>query len=346
MRGTDGALSVATSPSQKVLKIGIETTSRLLDQDIGPFSAHCISKMAADWGTAGLSTFVPTSHSQIYPSIDPTAVSLPKPFVACIVGASRGIGAGVAYAYAKASATGLVLASRRVLGLEFTAATCKMMKPAIDIEIAECDITSASSVSALADKTMQRFGRLDVVVVNSSYSGPVVLKLTDTDPATFQQASNVNYTGLFLCAKFLIPALLQARDGAKNFIAVSSNAAMIVRGPIANSQYCVSKLAQLKLMEHIHEQYREQGILSWSVHPGAVHSEMAAQTTPEVFKPHLTDSAELCGAFCVWLTSTATEKQWLCGRLLSAKYDVGELEARKDDIVAKDLLKLNLRLGL
>lgn len=260
----------------------------------------------------------------------------------CVVGASRGIGAGIARAYAKASAAGLVLASRRISGLEATAESCKEANPALDIEIVECDIPSAASVSSLAENIRARFGRLDVVVVNSGVSGPVVLKLTDTDPATFQQTSDVNYVGLFLCAKFLIPILLETKDGAKNFITVSSFAAMIVRGPIANAQYCVSKLAQLKLMEHVHEQYRGEGLLSWSVHPGAVNSEMAAETTPEIFRPYLTDSSELCGGFCVWLSSAGMTRDWLCGRLLSAKYDVHELEERKTEVLEKDLLKAKL----
>ncbi|KAM0717773.1 hypothetical protein Q7P37_006105 [Cladosporium fusiforme] len=296
----------------------------------------------SNWGTSDLNSFVPSSHSKIYPAIDPSSLILPKPFIVCIVGASRGIGAGIADAYAKASATGLVLASRRLSGLETTALECRKINSKIGIEVVECDITSAASVSALAEKAKERFGRLDAVIVNSGLSGPVVLKLTDTDPTTFQQTSDVNYQGLFLCAKYLIPLLLETPDGARNFITVSSFAALIIRGPIANAQYCVSKLAQLKLMEHIHEQYSEQGLLSWSVHPGAVNSEMAAETTPAVFRSFLTDEQGLCGAFCTWLTKGGREREWLCGRLISAKYDVAELEGRRDEIVERDLLKLRM----
>ncbi|KAM0704517.1 hypothetical protein Q7P35_008751 [Cladosporium inversicolor] len=297
--------------------------------------------MAADWGLGGLATFVPTSHVNVYPAIDPASVKLPQSSVVCVVGASRGIGAGIARAYAKASATHLVLASRRTSGLEATAASCKQLNPKVEIEIVECDITSASSVSELAKRIKARFGRLDVVVVNSGVSGPVVPRLIDTDPATFQQAIDVNYTGLFLSAKFLLPLLLGTQGGAKNFITVSSFAALIIRGPFVNAQYCVSKLAQLKLMEHIHEQYHDEGLLSWSVHPGSVDSELTA-VTPEPFKAYLTDSQELCGGFCVWLSSGGRGRAWLCGRLVNAKYDVSEMEARKDEVVEKDLLKLKM----
>jgi NAD(P)-dependent dehydrogenase (short-subunit alcohol dehydrogenase family) len=93
-----------------------------------------------------------------------------------------------------------VLASRRISGLEATAASCKQLNPNVEVEIVECGITSVSSVSKLAKRIKARFGRLDIVVVNSGVSGPVVPKLTDTDPATFQQAIDVNYTGPFLSA--------------------------------------------------------------------------------------------------------------------------------------------------
>lgn len=138
-----------------------------------------------------------------------------------------------------------------------------------------------------------------------------------------------------------MPLLLGTQGGAKNFITVSSFAALIIRGPFANAQYCVSKLAQLKLMEHIHEQYHDEGLLSWSVHPGSVNSELAS-ATPEPLKAYLTDSPDLCGGFCTLLSSAGTKRAWLCGRLANAKYDVSELEARKDEVQEKDLLKLKM----
>lgn len=53
----------------------------------------------------------------------------------------------------------------------------------------------------------------------------------------------------------------------------------------------------------------------------------------------LVDSPDLCGAFCVWLTKEKGSRQWLSGRILSAKWDVDELIAKKSEVVEKDLLK-------
>jgi hypothetical protein len=93
----------------------------------------------------------------------------------------------------------------------------------------------------------------------------------------------------------------------------------------------------------MHEQYHDESLLSWSVHPGSVDSELAS-ATPEPFKMYLTHSPDLCGGFCTWLSSAGTERAWLCGRLVNAKYNVSELEVRKMEVAEKDLLKLKMLL--
>lgn len=57
----------------------------------------------------------------------------------------------------------------------------------------------------------------------------------------------------------------------------------------------------------------------------------------------LTDSVDLAGAVCVWLTAKREELQWLSGRLISATWNMNELIAKKDAVVEKDLLKLALQ---
>ncbi|KAK4541523.1 hypothetical protein LTR36_007969 [Oleoguttula mirabilis] len=295
------------------------------------------------WGFGKFGEFISKTHTEPYEATDPSKVRLPQPFVVCIVGASRGIGAGVAKSYAKAGATGLILAARRVSGLEETAAQCKKINPKVDIEIVPCDITKVEDVANLADKTKAKFGgRLDVVVVNSGVSGPIETKVTTIDPKDFQNAINVNYVGTFLSAKYLIPLLLSTEGGAKAFLAVSTFATMILRGPFASPTYSVSKAAQLKLVENVHEEFVGEGLAAFSVHPGAVWTEMNSDHAPEAFKPFFGDSPDLCGAFCVWLTKDGSQRHWLSGRLVSATYDVEELETKKDEIVEKDLLKFRL----
>ena len=60
------------------------------------------------------------------------------------------------------------------------------------------------------------------------------------------------------------------------------------------------------------------------------------------YLPEMTESPDLCGAFCVWLTKQS--RDWLSGRYLCATWDVEELEAKRNDIVERDLLRISLRL--
>jgi hypothetical protein len=54
----------------------------------------------------------------------------------------------------------------------------------------------------------------------------------------------------------------------------------------------------------------------------------------------LIDTPELCGGFLVWITKG--QRSWLSGRYLSATWDVGELEERKEEIANGDKLKMRM----
>jgi len=306
------------------------------------------------------SGFTKTIHSKPTAALDPASNKLPKPFNVLIVGASRGIGAGIAHAYAQAGAASLLLAARSSSSQELAtvAQEAKNLNPSVSIKSLEVDITSNTSVAQLAKDVKQEVGRLDIVIVNSGYSGPVVLKVEEGDPQDFQDVFDVNVQGTYLVAHHFIP-ILKESDGAKTFIAINSFGACIVNGHIANTAYCISKFAQARLVEFLSEQYGADGILAVAVHPGAVNTEMADKTTPDSFRPckciftmssmkdtdflDLTDDIGLGGAFCVWLS---TEKRmWLNGRLLGATWDIDELLGKKTQIEGQDLLKFGYRVG-
>ena len=59
-----------------------------------------------------------------------------------------------------------------------------------------------------------------------------------------------------------------------------------------------------------------------------------------LMRSDLNDTPELAAGFIVWLTKEF--RQWLGGRFLYANWDVNELEARKDDITSKNLLKVKV----
>jgi NAD(P)-dependent dehydrogenase (short-subunit alcohol dehydrogenase family) len=231
------------------------------------------------------STFTPTLHKNPYVSIDPSTNKLPIPLTVLVIGASRGIGAHIAYAYAQAGAAFLILCARgsSTKAVEAVEQRCKALNPDVRTAVMAVDITSSQSVEGLARRVKEDFGHLDIVVLNSGWSGPVVLRVSEGNPHDFQDVFDVNVQGTYLVAHFFIPLLLSS-NGAKMFFVVGSFAACITSGHIANTAYCVSKFAQTRLIEFLGEQYGAEGLLSVAVHPGAVLTEMADSTTPDSFR--------------------------------------------------------------
>ena len=203
-----------------------------------------------------------------------------------VIGASRGIGAHVAQAYALAGASTLVLAARTTTGLVETAAVCQRLSPGISVYLERCDITSTEAMAAMASSVEKiTGGRLDVVINNSGYAGPMVTSFTEGQATDdFHRCFEVNTMGVYHTAHYFIPLLLKTEGGAKSLVVVGAAAAWITEGPIASMAYCVSKLAQFRLVEMMSKQYGKDGLLTVVVHPGAVATEMA-KSAPEEFVP-------------------------------------------------------------
>ncbi|KAI1457951.1 hypothetical protein F4805DRAFT_457139 [Annulohypoxylon moriforme] len=290
--------------------------------------------------------FVKRHHTSLYDAIDPSKLRLPPNYSVCILGASRGIGENIAYAYAAAGARSIVLAGRASSQtlLATVAAKARSLNPdpTASVTIAPCDLTSSSEVADLARAVRAQIPRLDAVILNAGFSGPVILRMDDGDPADFRTCVDVNYLGTYNVAHWFLPLLKRdAGTEAGTFIVVNAMASLITQGPIANAGYCVGKMAQLRLVEMVAEQYGKEGILAVAVHPGAVLTEMATGA-PEEFMPYLVDSPALCGGFCAWLCAEKEKGHWLNGRFVSATWDVEELLSKKEEIVERDLLKFRM----
>ncbi|KAH8688989.1 putative short-chain dehydrogenases/reductase [Talaromyces proteolyticus] len=291
--------------------------------------------------------FTPTVHTNITPTLDPSANSFQRPFTVCIIGASGAIGAGVAKSYARAGCSDIILAGRDLEALNnVSKSLSESISTSPKIHIQHCDIAIAESVRALAEFASSTFETLDAIVLVSGASGSVELRITDGSPTDGVWASvfGTNALGTYHVAHYFVPLLLKSQT--KAFMVVGSIAACITKGIIANTKYCVSKFAQARIVESVAEQFKAEGLLAVSVHPGAVESKNAIKNSPKQFLKYLTDDPDLCGAFCVWLTRDPSQFQWLSGRLVSATWDPEQLLSRKDDIVKGDLLKFEARTTL
>lgn len=183
--------------------------------------------------------------------------------VVAITGASRGIGAAAAEAFAAAGARVALLARTEA---EIAAHAQRIGPAAMALA---CDVADAAQVDWALARVADRFGGLDVLVANAGRIDPIA-RLAEADPADWAQGVAVNLTGVFACMRAAIP-LLRARGGG-TFITLSSGAAT---NPLEGwSAYCAAKAGAAMLTRCLHLEEGPNGIRALGLSPGTVATAM------------------------------------------------------------------------
>ncbi|KAF3065306.1 putative oxidoreductase YxbG [Daldinia childiae] len=289
--------------------------------------------------TAAVSTFISTTYTDTYEYISPKKLDLSGKSV-FITGASKGVGRETALSYAKAGASGIIVGARSDLSSLVTeikeAAKTAGRKTEPTVLSLKLDVTSEDSVKAAADAISTKFGgKLDILINNAGYLDDWA-PIAEASTYHWWQTYEVNVKGVFLCSKYFIPLLLASE--IKTNILTSSVGAIAVY-PSA-SAYQSSKFAVSRLAEYVAAEYADQGLVCYSLHPGGIKTELATNMPKEVQDKVLTDEVALPADTLAWLG--AERRPWMNGRFINVKWDMKELEARKDEIVEKDLLTFRL----
>ena len=214
--------------------------------------------------------FTPTQRSEVTALTDPTTTQLPSPFVVLITGAGKGIGKEIAFSYAKAHASGIVLVARTEADLAAAKAHIETLSSSTKCLTATCDISSEDSVRSLFALTRDTFGRLDVLVNNAGTIGAASNKIMAHYPRDFHLIMDINVVGTFTVSHYFLPLLLSSEGGAKTLVNITSISSLMSRGACG---YSMSKMAVNKFTEFLAGQYGKEGLLAHSVHPGGVLTE-------------------------------------------------------------------------
>jgi NAD(P)-dependent dehydrogenase (short-subunit alcohol dehydrogenase family) len=131
------------------------------------------------------------------------------------------------------------------------------------------DVSVAADVEAMVARTVDEFGKLDILVHCVGVRGPVPVPVVDLDEATWRMLLDVNLTGAFLTAKASAKAMLADPAGAagKKIILVSSMAG--VSPYVGGAGYCASKHGVLGLMKTLARELAPYKINVNAINPGA-----------------------------------------------------------------------------
>jgi NADP-dependent 3-hydroxy acid dehydrogenase YdfG len=187
--------------------------------------------------------------------------------VAAITGASSGIGAATARAFA-AEGMAVSMAARREERLRAVAADIVAAGGRALPVVA--DVTDETAMRTFVTRTLAAFGRLDAVVCNAGIG--FYGTMDETSSAVMQRLMDVNFMGTFHTVRAALPYFEQQGHG--HVLIVSS---ILGRRAIPYSAaYAATKFAQVGLAEALRSEYASSGIAVSVVYPVGTETELRA----------------------------------------------------------------------
>jgi 3-oxoacyl-[acyl-carrier protein] reductase len=182
-----------------------------------------------------------------------------------VTGASKGIGKGIARAFAARGAR-VLLTARTAAEVEATAAEIRALgEQAAGVA---ADVCSATDMERVAQQAVEKHGGVDIVCVNASVFPSA--RLEDMRPEDWDQVHDINLKGTFLTVRACLPALKASPHGR---IIVTSS----ITGPITGlpgwSHYGASKAGQLGFVRTAALELAQYGITVNAILPGNIRTE-------------------------------------------------------------------------
>lgn len=143
--------------------------------------------------------------------------------VAIVTGGGKGIGRGIAWAFAEAGADVVVAARTESDLAETVAGVEERGRRALAVKT---DVTVTEDLEHLVEATLEAFGRIDILVNNAGGTGPRAA--LDTSEGYFERALRFNVTQAFLLTKLVVPKMVEtAGEGA--IVNISSRSSDMVQ---------------------------------------------------------------------------------------------------------------------
>jgi short-subunit dehydrogenase len=164
--------------------------------------------------------------------------------VVMVTGGSSGLGKAVARAFAQRGAQ-VVIAARRADAL--AAVADEFRAEGLEVAAVAADITRAEDVERLFTKTIERFGRLDVLVNNAGRS--MRRPIAETTSDDFRELLDLNVVALVRCTQAALPHLLASRGHIVNIGSLAGKSAARYIGAYPATKFAVTAYSQQLRLE-------------------------------------------------------------------------------------------------
>jgi NAD(P)-dependent dehydrogenase (short-subunit alcohol dehydrogenase family) len=233
--------------------------------------------------------------------------------VAIVTGAGGGIGAAYSRALAEAGAS-VMLADLNEAAAR--AAADELICDGLPAAATHTDVCSDESTQAMADTTVERFGRIDILVNNAALMAEIgSIDVLSLAPGLWEKVLDVNLSGPLRCVRAVVPAMHEAGHG--KIINQASGGAFMPAGV-----YGVSKLGLVSLTATLARELAPHGIRVNAIAPGYTETDAGRRASGEESRAFIAATVpfpfgqpeDLCGTL-LHLASPASD--WMTGQTLN-----------------------------
>ena len=198
--------------------------------------------------------------------------------VALITGAGRGFGRAIALAFAREGAR----VAANYLGSQAGAEAVVAEAGRLGVEAVALrgDVAREDDVKALVAATLERFGRLDVLVNNAGIMVRAPLLAVPAEEC--RRMFDVNVTGTMLCSRHALPAMIERKGG--RIINLSSQLAQRAVGGGGFAAYAATKGAIESLTRALAAEVGAHGITVNAIAPGGIETDMSRDVMTEEYR--------------------------------------------------------------
>ncbi len=203
--------------------------------------------------------------------------------VAVVTGSGRGIGKAAALTLAREGAS-VAVATHTPDNADRTASEIRDEGgTALPVPL---DVSDRESVEEMRNRVMERFGRVDILVNVAGLS--TLTPLEDLEEDEWDRVIAVNLKGVYLCARAVLPAMMDQRYG--RIVSVASIAGRYGRAQMS-AAYSASKAGVLGFTRSVAKRYGEYGITANAIAPGTIVTDMNRNLPRDTLDRLMADAA-------------------------------------------------------